>query len=60
MNLTVHYLLNGNVETDLRTGVNFRWRVLDNGANVFEHDEQHQIVWAKCYLHPISAEMTQA
>jgi hypothetical protein len=58
MTLTVFYLLNGNVETDVRTGVNFRWRTKDGTVCVFEHDTEHQFVWTKTYLFPITVEMS--
>jgi hypothetical protein len=58
--LTVFYLLNGHVNTDVRhNGVNFRWRVHEGVLNVVEHDADHQIVWTKCYMFPISADLSR-
>lgn len=58
-NLKVNYLSDGNIETDVRVGVSFRWKVKDGVLNVFERDENHQIVWTKCYINPIYAESTK-
>lgn len=58
--LTVYYLLNGNVKTDVRTGVNFRWTPHCHGPlDVFERDAAQHLVWTKCYIQPISAEMEE-
>jgi len=56
--LVVHFLSKGSMATDVRHGVNFRWTSHDGSLDVYEHDENHQIVWAKFYEIPISAEVT--
>ena len=56
--IKVHYLVKDNLETDERTGHNFRWQVVGETAHVVQHNRKHRIVWTKSYAHVVSLEWT--